>query len=227
MQQNLGVDSLFLAAHRTSALLRTSRNSDSHSLSTEDIKARSIYSSSTKQNSSIRRDTIRSESSRTAGENSSIATTECSVAPPTPFDVHRTLYSTGYGEGTNSSAQGGHRHACLSAATKQAKNKVKTSAQMEPSVFAALRKSGLEVVEFLLGDFVRDPEIFVRKLLSCCSTAVKEVRLPIFLYFEFFCSIDPVRCTRLLRQAGPKTTFSHRTCPCERSPPRCGMMGNV
>ena len=63
-------------------------------------------------------------------------------------------------------------------------SKVKSSAQMEPSVFTALRKSGLEVVEFLLGDFVKDPEIFVRKLLSCCSSAVKEVRLPLISYDE-------------------------------------------
>ena len=207
MQQNLGVDSLFLAAHRTSALLRTNRNSDSHSLSTDDIKAHSINSSSTNQNSSSRRDTIRSESSRIAGENSSIATTECSVAPPTPFDVHRTLYSAGYGEGTNSSAlkgQGGHRHASASAATRQAKSKVKSSAQMEPSVFTALRKSGLEVVEFLLGDFVRDPEIFVRKLLSCCSSAVKEVRLPIFCILRSFVRLIPCGASGYCGGQAPK-----------------------
>ena len=185
----MGVDSIFLAAHRTTALLRNSSNhSDSYSLSTEDIKDHSTSYSSTKQKHSIRRDSIsRSESSRTVGENSSIATNECSIAPPTPFDVHRALYSAGYGEGTPliaAKGNGGHRHTSFSAGAKPVSSKVKSSAQMEPSVFTALRKSGLEVVEFLLGDFVRDPEIFVRKLLSCCSSAVKEVWLPLISYDE-------------------------------------------
>ena len=148
---------------------------------------------------------MRSESSRMAGENSSIATTECSFAPPTPFDVHRALYSAGYGEGNTASGpkgQGGHRHASSSAVAKQAKSNVKTSAQMEPSVFTALRKSGLEVVEFLLGDFVRDQEIFVRKLLSCCSSAVKEVRLYLFYFFDILYTIYPAVLHQAMAAAG-------------------------